>query len=144
VTIAENQPAKSSAIQRHAGSAPWEATYGYCRVVVAGGWAMTAGTTATGPGGVRCPGDAYGQTRAAFEIALTALSQVGAGRENVVRTRMYVTDVGHQADVGRAHQEIFGAAPPVATMVQVSALADPAHLVEVEVESFLGAPPSPR
>jgi enamine deaminase RidA (YjgF/YER057c/UK114 family) len=127
-------------IERHPGTAPWEPIYGYGRIVVAGGWAVTAGTTATGPDGVLCPGDPYGQARAAFEIALTALREVGAGPEHVVRTRMYVTDIGHQAEIGRAHQEIFGAAPPVATMVQVVALADPGHLIEVEVESFLGAP----
>lgn len=140
----DHQAIEHTGIERHPGTAPWEPTYGYCRVVVAGGWAVTAGTTATGPDGVLCPGDPYGQARAAFTIALTALREVGAGPEHVVRTRMYVTDIGHQAEVGRAHQEIFGAAPPVATMVQVLALADPGQLIEVEVESFLGAPADGR
>ena len=58
--------------------------------------------------------------------------------DRVVRTRMYVTDIAHQAEVGRAHQELFGTEPPVATMVAGQRLADPDHLVEVEVEAYLG------
>ena len=127
-------------ITRHGGQAPWESRYGYCPVVVAGGWAVTAGTTATGPDGVLHPGDPYGQTRAAFTIALESLRAAGVSADRVVRTRMYVTDIADQAQVGRAHAELFGATPPVSTMVQVSALADPAHLVEVEVEAYLSRP----
>lgn len=127
-------------IERFPGSAPWEKTYGYCRVVIADGWAMTAGTTATGPDGVLYPGDADRQTLAAFELALSALHWAKVSADRVVRTRMFVIDIADQAEIGRAHQELFGAAPPVATMVQVSALADPAHLVEVEVEAFIGRP----
>jgi enamine deaminase RidA (YjgF/YER057c/UK114 family) len=126
-------------ITRFAGSAPWEATYGYSRVVIAGDWAITAGTTATGPNGVLHPGDAYGQALAAFTIALNALNSVGVAAEQVVRTRLYLTDIARQADVGRAHKELFGHIRPVATMVQVGALADPAHLIEVEVEAYLGS-----
>jgi enamine deaminase RidA (YjgF/YER057c/UK114 family) len=125
-------------IKRFAGSAPWEAIYGYSRVVVAGDWAITAGTTATGPDGVLDPGDAYRQALTAFTIALEALQTAGITTEQVVRTRMYVTDINSQEDVGRAHQELFGAVRPVATMVEVSRLADPAHLVEVELEAYLG------
>jgi len=123
-------------IERFPGTAPWEAEYGYCRVVRAGDWVLVAGTTATGAAGVLHPGDAYGQTRAAFTIALDALRAVGVGADQVVRTRMYVTDIGDQAAVGRAHRELFGEHPPVAAMVQVSGLADPDHLVEVEVEAY--------
>lgn len=126
-------------IRRFAGSAPWEAIYGYSRVVIAGDWAITAGTTATGPDGVLHPDDAYQQALAAFTIALDALRAAGgAATEQVVRTRMYVTDMGAQQDVGRAHHELFGHIRPVATMVEVSRLADPAHLVEVELEAYLG------
>jgi enamine deaminase RidA (YjgF/YER057c/UK114 family) len=124
-------------ITRFTGLAPWEATYGYSRVVVAGSWAITAGTTATGPDGVLHPGDPYRQTLAAFTIALEALKATGAAPEQVVRTRMYVTDIASQAEVGRAHQELFGQIRPVATMVEVARLADPVHLVEVEVEAYL-------
>lgn len=125
-------------ITRFAGSAPWEASYGYSRVVVAGDWAITAGTTATGSDGVLHPADPYGQALAAFTIALEALQTAGVALEQVVRTRMYVTDIASQADVGRAHRELFGHVRPVATMVEVARLADPAHLVEVEVEAYLG------
>jgi enamine deaminase RidA (YjgF/YER057c/UK114 family) len=125
-------------ITRFAGSAPWEAIYGYSRVVVAGDWAITAGTTATGPDGVLDPGDAYRQALTAFTIALKALRAAGATADQVVRTRIYVTDINFQEDVGRAHQELFGAIRPVATMVEVARLADPAHLVEVELEAYLG------
>jgi enamine deaminase RidA (YjgF/YER057c/UK114 family) len=127
-------------ITRFAGSAPWEARYGYSRVVVAGGWAITAGTTATGLDGmVLHQGDPYRQALAAFTIALDALQAAGVAAEQVVRTRMYVTDITSQAKVGRAHREIFGHVRPVATMVEVTRLADPAHLVEVEVEAYVGS-----
>jgi len=123
-------------IERFGGTAPWEAEYGYCRVVRAGDWVLVAGTTATGPAGILHPGDAYGQTRAAFGIALDALRAVGVGADEVVRTRMYVTDIADQSAIGRAHRELFGDHPPVAAMVQVAGLADPGHLVEVEIEAY--------
>jgi enamine deaminase RidA (YjgF/YER057c/UK114 family) len=125
-------------ITRFAGSAPWETTYGYSRVVVAGDWAITAGTTATGLDGVLHPGDAYQQALAAFTIALDALKAAGVAADQVVRTRMYVTDIASQADIGRAHHQLFGVIRPVATMVEVARLADPSHLIEVEVEAYIG------
>lgn len=124
-------------IERFAGRAPWEDRYGYCRVVRAGPWAVTAGTTATGPDGVLHPGDPYRQTLAAFTIALDALSQAGVPATQVVRTRMYVVDIGQQELIGAAHRELFGNVRPVATMVQISALADVDHLIEVEVDAYL-------
>lgn len=124
-------------IRRFAGRAPWEERYGYCRVVLAGGWAYTAGTTATGPDGVLHAGDPYAQTIAAFTIALEALREAGVPAASVVRTRMYVVDIDHQDRIGAAHAELFSGIRPVATMVQVGALADPDHLVEVEVEAYL-------
>jgi enamine deaminase RidA (YjgF/YER057c/UK114 family) len=126
-------------ITRFAGTAPWEKIYGYSRVVVAGDWAITAGTTATGLDGALHPGDAYRQALAAFTIALDALKAAGAATERVVRTRMYITNMTSQEEIGRAHQEIFGSIRPVATMVEVAQLADPAHLIEVEVEAYLGS-----
>ena len=127
-------------ITRFAGSAPWETSYGYSRVVLAGDWAITAGTTATGLDGVLHPGDAYRQALAAFAIALDALQAAGVAADQVVRTRMYVTDIAAQADIGRAHHELFGEILPVATMVEVARLADPSHLIEVEVEAYVGNP----
>jgi enamine deaminase RidA (YjgF/YER057c/UK114 family) len=124
-------------IERFAGRAPWEERYGYCRVVRAGPWVGTAGTTATGPDGVLHPGDPYRQTLAAFTIALEALSLAGVAPAQVIRTRMYVVDITQQDRIGAAHRKLFAQIRPVATMVQVSALADPQHLVEVEVEAYL-------
>ena len=126
-------------ITRFPGLAPWETRYGYSRVVVAGDWALTAGTTATSSEGVLYPGDPYRQTLAAFRIALDALQAAGVAPEQVVRTRLYVTDISSQAEVGRAHLEVFGHIRPVATMVEVAGLADPAHLVEVEVDAYVGS-----
>src|SRR5690349_21367292 len=95
-------------IVRVGGSAPYEQRYGYCRLVIAGEWALTAGTTAIGPDGVLHPGDAHGQARAAFGIALDALARAGIRADRVVRTRIYIVDPGHQSEVGRAHGEILG------------------------------------
>jgi enamine deaminase RidA (YjgF/YER057c/UK114 family) len=129
-------------IERFAGTARWEEQYGYCRVVRAGGWALTAGTTATGPDGVLHPGDPYQQTLAAFGMALEALRAAGVAVDQVVRTRMYVVDIAHQDRIGAAHRALFGEIRPVATMVQVSALADPDHLIEVEVEAYADGGPA--
>jgi len=126
-------------ITRIGGQAPWEARYGYCRVVRAGRWAITAGTTATGPDGVLHRGDAYAQTLAAFGIALRALAEAGVSADDVVRTRMYVVDIGQQEAIGQAHSELFGRVRPVATMVEVSALISPDLLVEIEVDAYLDA-----
>jgi enamine deaminase RidA (YjgF/YER057c/UK114 family) len=123
-------------IDRFAGSAPWEDIYGYTRVVVAGDWALTAGTTATVDGRVVHPDDPYQQAKVAFGIALDALKAAGFEPESVVRTRMYVRSIAHQAEIGHAHRELFGAIRPVSTMVEVSALADPDHLIEIEIEAF--------
>ena len=83
----------------------WETRYGYSRVVVAGDWALTAGTTATSSERVLYPGDPYRQTLAAFRIALDALQAAGVAPKQVVRTRLYVTDISSQAEVGRAHRK---------------------------------------
>lgn len=113
--------------------AEWEGRYGYRRAVRVGDVVAVSGTTAPGP-------DAYAQARAAFQIALDALAQLGGGAADVVRTRMYVTDIVRDAEaVGRAHREAFGAAPPAATMVEVSALVAPGLLVEVEVDAVVAA-----
>ena len=102
-------------ITRIGGQAPWEARYGYCRVVRAGRWAFTAGTTATGPDGVLHRGDAYAQTIAAFGIALRALAEAGVSADEVVRTRMYVTDISQQeasAGLMRSSSARSGRWPP--------------------------------
>ena len=125
-------------IDRYASGGPWEAVYGYSRVVRAGGLVLSAGCTSTVDGVVTGAGDPYAQAVTAFGIALAALRVAGAEPADVVRTRMYVTDRAHADAVGRAHGEIFGAVRPVATMVIVAGLLDPAMLVEVEVEAYRG------
>ena len=125
-------------IDRFPSGGPWEQTYGYSRAVRAGDRIVTAGCTATVDGAVVHPGDAYAQTGVAFGVALTALRDAGGDLGQVVRTRMYVTDRAHADAVGRAHGDIFGAVRPAATMVIVAGLLDPAMLVEVELEAFLG------
>ncbi|MGC1213612.1 MAG: RidA family protein [Micromonospora sp.] len=117
---------------------PWEVLYGYSRVVRAGDLAWTAGCTSTVDGQVVHVGDAAAQTAQALRIGLDALAEVGAQPSDVVRTRMYVTDRIYADEVGRAHNAVFGAVRPAATMVVVAGLLDPEHLVEVELEAYLG------
>jgi len=92
-----------------------------------------AGTTAPGP-------DAAAQARAAFGVALGALAELGGRPEDVIRTRMFVTDIARDGDaVGQVHAELFGHHPPAATMVEVAALIDPSLLVEVELDAVMRA-----
>jgi enamine deaminase RidA (YjgF/YER057c/UK114 family) len=124
-------------ITRISSGGPWEDGIGYSRAVVVDRWVLTSGCTATVDGQVTHVDDPYGQTLEAFGIALSALADAGASAEHVVRTRMYVTDIGLLDEVGRAHESLFGKVRPAATMVGVSGLAHPDHLVEVEVEAYL-------
>jgi enamine deaminase RidA (YjgF/YER057c/UK114 family) len=118
---------------------PYEAVVGYSRVVVAGGSAWVSGTTATVDGAVVHAGDAGAQTRVALEAIARALGEAGFALADVVRTRMYVTDISRWEEVGRVHGEFFGAIRPATSMVQVAALIDPAMLVEVEADAVRGA-----
>ncbi|HEX8627319.1 MAG TPA: RidA family protein [Catenuloplanes sp.] len=129
-------------VTRLSSGGPWERAYGYARVVAAGGWVLTAGCTATVDGVVDPVGDPYGQTVRALDIALVATARAGAGLDDVVRTRLYVTDRAHADAVGRAHGAVFGAVRPAATLVVVAGLLHPDHLVEVEVEAYVGARPT--
>lgn len=118
---------------------PWEAVVGYSRAVRVGDAVHVAGTTAMRDGKVVAPGDAYGQAKTALEIVVAALAECGATPADVVRTRLYVTDIGDWQAIGRAHGEVFADVRPAATMVQVAALIDPDLLVEIEADAVVGA-----
>lgn len=127
----------SDRLNIHTG-APWESIVGYCRAVRVGSHVAVTGTAAVGENGkVVGVGDAYAQTRRCLEIIEKALKDAGAGIEDVVRTRIYVTDIGQWEVVGRAHGEVFGEVYPATTMVEVSALIDPDMLVEIEADAIV-------
>ena len=115
---------------------PWESLGGYSRAVFVGDCAWVAGTTDAGPDGQsQHPGDIAAQTRAVFEIIRTALERGGFSLDDVVRTRMFLTDITRAAEVNEVHQELFDAIRPAAAMVEVSALIDPSLLIEIEVDA---------
>lgn len=122
--------------QRTFSGAPWEAKVGYCRALRAGNLIYVTGTASVGEDG-RCyaPGDAYAQTKHCFEIIEHALQALGADLSNVVRTRMFVTDITRWAEYGRAHGELFANNPPTTTMVEVKSLIDPEMLIEIEADA---------
>ena len=127
-------------VVRFGSETPWEAVVGYSRVVVHGDMAWVSGTTATLAGAVVHPEDAGAQMRQALANVEEALERAGFTLADVVRTRMYVTDISRWEEVGRAHGEVFGDIRPATSMVQVAALIDPAMLVEVEADAVRKVP----
>jgi enamine deaminase RidA (YjgF/YER057c/UK114 family) len=129
-----------SGVVRLTSGSPWEGIVGYSRVVVRGDTAWVSGTTSMVDGVVAHPGDAAAQTRQALAIITAALERSGFSLADVVRTRMFVTDIARWEEVGRAHGEVFGDVRPASTMVEVSGLIDPDLLVEIEAEAVRAVP----
>lgn len=133
----------SPAIARVQTGSPWEDRYGYCRAmrIPLSADADLIVVTGTAPvnadGSVHAPGDAHAQTTKCLEIISGALSQLGAGAGHIVRSRLFVTDIARADEFGLAHRAFFGPHRPCLTMVGVSALIDPAMLVEVEAEAVV-------
>jgi enamine deaminase RidA (YjgF/YER057c/UK114 family) len=115
---------------------PWEASIGYSRAVVAGPYIHVSGSTATIDGVLQHEGDAYGQTKVAFQVIEKALAEGGHSLSDVVRTRLYLASQEDMDAVGKAHGELFSEIRPAATMLAGIMFINPGMLVEIEVDSY--------
>ncbi len=121
--------------ERAFSASPYEMLYGFCRAVRIGDRIEVSGTAPIPQDGSAVPESAFDQMVLCGDIAVEALTQLGASVSDVVRTRMFITSAADQEDIGRAHQQVFGEASPAATMVVVAGLLDPSWKVEIEVEA---------
>jgi enamine deaminase RidA (YjgF/YER057c/UK114 family) len=125
-----------SDVRRVTTGAPWEEVFGYSRAVgLPNGLVLVSGCTSIVDGEI-AGGGPHEQTVNAFNVAFAALEQLGLGRDDVVRTRMYITHARDVDEVGRAHKELFDSVRPAASMIIVSGFVDPSLVVEVEVEAY--------
>ena len=122
---------------RFRSSSPYEGLIGFSRAVRRGTRIVVSGTAPIGPDGETVEGDAYEQARRCFAIIVEAVEALGGSTEDIIRTRMYVTDGADWDAVGRAHGEVFGTVFPAATMVVVKELLDPRWKVEIEAEAVV-------
>jgi enamine deaminase RidA (YjgF/YER057c/UK114 family) len=128
-----------SRIDRVASNTPWEPIFGYVRKVTAGNWLAISGTTATDERGMIVGGgQMYVQARQAMANIKHHVESAGFSLADVVRTRVFVTDISRFAEVARAHKEVFGENPPASTLVEVKRLVHPDMLIEVEADAFGG------
>ncbi|MFJ3531379.1 MULTISPECIES: RidA family protein [unclassified Streptomyces] len=126
----------TDSVKRVSSGGPWEEKIGYSRAVeLPGGLVLVAGCTSV-VGGQISAGGPYEQAVTSFEVAFEALKELGLGREDVVRTRMYITHARDVEEIGRAHKELFDDVRPVTSMIIVSGFIDPSLVVEVEVEAY--------
>ncbi len=118
--------------------APWETVVGYCRALRVGDRIFVTGTASVADdGNVFAPGDPFGQAQRCLQIIESALRELGGAMSDVVRTRMFVTDISHWEAFGAAHGKVFAAHPPTTSMVEVSRLINPEFLIEIEADAIV-------
>lgn len=123
---------------RHFSGSPFETQFGFCRAMRSGNRILVAGTAPIGEDGQTvAPGDAGLQARRCFDIIQAAIESLGGSLEDVVRTRMFLTDIRDWETVGAVHGDYFGEIQPVSTLIEVSGLIDPDWRVEFEAEAEL-------